>query len=83
MECTARTTAARRRVGRRNRQKPACRAESVITIDPLDIRHVFVGGVGYGRLAQDNDLGGLYVTTDAGRTWSKLTVISSQNYWCH
>lgn len=55
----------------------------VIAVDPFDSKHVLVGGVGYGRLAPDSDLGGLYVTKDGGATWRRETFLSANNYWCH
>ena len=54
-----------------------------IAVDPFDSRHVLVGGIGYGRLTQDNDLGGLYTTRDDGGNWQRETFISANNYWCH
>ena len=44
---------------------------------------MLVGGIGYGRVAADNDFGGLHETADGGTTWRRMTFISSQNYWCH
>ena len=54
-----------------------------IAVDPFDRRHVLVGGVGYGRLASDNDFGGLYATSDGGKSWTRETFVSASNYWCH
>lgn len=54
-----------------------------IAVNPFDAKHVMVGGVGFGRLAADNDFGGLYVTRDGGTTWKRETFISANNYWCH
>jgi photosystem II stability/assembly factor-like uncharacterized protein len=54
-----------------------------IAVDPFDSKHVLVGGIGYGRVAADNDFGGLHVTTDGGATFQRSTVISVNNYWCH
>ena len=54
-----------------------------IAVDPFDNNHVFVGGIGYGRVAADNDFGGLYETVDGGTTWRRMTFIATQNYWCH
>ncbi|WP_457353252.1 WD40/YVTN/BNR-like repeat-containing protein [Roseateles sp. P5_D6] len=54
-----------------------------IAVDPFDPQHVMVGGVGYGRVSQDNDFGGLYVTSDGGATWKRETFVSETNYWCH
>jgi photosystem II stability/assembly factor-like uncharacterized protein len=54
-----------------------------IAVDPFDSAHVLVGGIGYGRLAADQDLGGLYETTDDGTTWRRMNFISAQGYWCH
>ena len=54
-----------------------------IAVDPFDSRHVLVGGVGFGRLSSDDDFGGLYRTTNRGRTWQRLTFVSANNYWCH
>jgi photosystem II stability/assembly factor-like uncharacterized protein len=54
-----------------------------IAVDPFDRRRVLVGGVGYGRVASDNDFGGLYATSDGGKSWTRKTFISASNYWCH
>jgi photosystem II stability/assembly factor-like uncharacterized protein len=54
-----------------------------IAVDPFDSKHVLVGGVGYGRVAADQDFGGLHETTDGGATWRRMTFISAQNYWCY
>lgn len=55
----------------------------VIAIDPFNSKHLLLGGVGYAEVSQGNDLGGLYVSWDAGVTWNRETFISTQNYWCH
>ncbi len=54
-----------------------------LAVDPADSNHVIVGGVGYGRVSADNDLGGLYSTRDGGGTWVRETFFSTGNYWCH
>ena len=54
-----------------------------IAVDPFDNNHVLVGGIGYGRVAADNDFGGLHETVDGGTTWRRMTFIATQNYWCH
>ena len=56
----------------------------VIAIDSHDPSHIRIGGVGYGRVGpQDGGLGGMYTSRDGGRTWTRETFISTQNYWCH
>jgi len=55
----------------------------VIAIDPLNPLHLRIGGVGYGKVGQDEDFGGMYVSQDGGVTWKRETFISSLNYWCH
>ena len=54
-----------------------------VAVDPFDPQHVLVGGIGFGRVSQDNDFGGLHVTSDGGVTWARETFISTENYWCH
>ena len=54
-----------------------------IAVDPFDSKHLLVGGIGYGRVAADNEFGGLHETTNGGTTWRRMTFISAQNYWCH
>jgi photosystem II stability/assembly factor-like uncharacterized protein len=54
-----------------------------IAVDPFDKNHVLVGGIGYGRVAADDDFGGLHQTKDGGSTWHRTTFISTSNYWCH
>lgn len=55
-----------------------------IAIDPFDSKHLIVGGVGYAEVSQTgNDLGGIFVSFDAGVTWMRETFISPKNYWCH
>ena len=56
---------------------------AVIAIDPFDSQHILVGGVGFGEVGVANDLGGMYVSTDAGVTWRRETFITANNYWCH
>jgi photosystem II stability/assembly factor-like uncharacterized protein len=56
----------------------------VIAVDPFDSKHVIVGGVGFAEVsATGKDMGGMYVSLDAGVTWKRQTFISAQNYWCH
>jgi photosystem II stability/assembly factor-like uncharacterized protein len=55
----------------------------VIAIDPFNSNHLLLGGVGYAEVSQGNDLGGLYVSWDAGVTWHRETFVSTENYWCH
>lgn len=55
-----------------------------IAIDPHQVDHIRIGGIGYGRVAPDEaGLGGMYVSLDGGRSWSRETFISAKNYWCH
>lgn len=56
----------------------------VIAVDPFDSKHIVVGGVGYAEVSSTGkDLGGMYVSVDAGVTWQRQTFVSTQNYWCH
>ena len=56
----------------------------VIAIDPIDPNHLRIGGIGFGRLGpQEAGFGGMYTSRDAGKTWTRETFISAQNYWCH
>jgi photosystem II stability/assembly factor-like uncharacterized protein len=56
----------------------------VIAIDPHDRTHIRIGGVGYGEVSGPlRDVGGMYVSRDAGVTWRRETFISTHNYWCH
>ena len=55
----------------------------VIAVDPFDSKHLVAGGVGYGRVSADDDLGGMYTSRDSGKTWRRETFVSSNNYWCH
>jgi photosystem II stability/assembly factor-like uncharacterized protein len=56
----------------------------VIAIDPFNSRHVIIGGVGYAEVSQSgHDLGGMFVSNDAGVTWHRETFVSTRNYWCH
>jgi photosystem II stability/assembly factor-like uncharacterized protein len=56
----------------------------VIAIDPHDPSHIRIGGIGFGRVSpQESGLGGMYTSRDAGKTWTRETFISAQNYWCH
>ncbi len=55
-----------------------------IAIDPFDSTHLLVGGIGYAEVSQTgNDFGGIFVSLDAGVTWTRQTFISEKNYWCH
>jgi photosystem II stability/assembly factor-like uncharacterized protein len=55
----------------------------VIAIDPMDSRHLRIGGVGYGEVGQGEDFGGMYVSRDGGVTWTREIFVSAFNYWCH
>ena len=56
----------------------------VIAIDPRDPNHIRIGGIGFGRVSpQETGFGGMYTSRDAGKTWTRETFISAQNYWCH
>ena len=56
----------------------------VIAIDPHDPSHIRIGGIGFGRVSpQESGFGGMYTSRDAGKTWTRETFISAQNYWCH
>jgi photosystem II stability/assembly factor-like uncharacterized protein len=56
----------------------------VIAVDPFDSKHVLVGGVGFAEVsATGKDMGGMYLSVDAGVTWKRQTFVSNQNYWCH
>ncbi len=55
-----------------------------IAIDPFEPDHMRIGGIGYGRVAPDEaGFGGMYVSLDGGRSWSRETFVSAKNYWCH
>ena len=53
-----------------------------IAVDPFDSKHVLLGGIGYGRLSEDNDNGGLYESKDRGATWKQLMPFEG-HHWCH
>jgi photosystem II stability/assembly factor-like uncharacterized protein len=56
----------------------------VIAVDPFDSKHILLGGVGLAEVSSTGkDLGGIFVSFDAGISWKRLTFISTQNYWCH
>ena len=56
----------------------------VIAIDPFNLGHLRIGGVGADeRSRKKNDFGGMYVSMDSGLTWRRDEFISSRNYWCH
>ena len=55
----------------------------VIAVDPFDSKHLLAGGVGYGRVSANDDLGGLYTSRDTGKSWRRETFVSPNNYWCH
>jgi photosystem II stability/assembly factor-like uncharacterized protein len=59
------------------------RRVGTIAVDPFDSKHVLVGGIGYGRVSDDNDFGGLYSTRDGGTSWVRETFVNVGNYWCH
>ena len=56
-----------------------------LAVDPADSNHVLLGGIDHDlpNLRLTGGLGGLYESTDAGRTWRRLEFVSSQNYRCH
>jgi photosystem II stability/assembly factor-like uncharacterized protein len=59
----------------------------VIAIDPFDTKHIVIGGVSHavgGHIERrDPELGGMYVSFDAGITWKREAFVSPNNYWCH
>lgn len=60
------------------------RGIGVIAIDPFDSKHLLIGGVGFAEVsAEEESLGGLYVSKNGGVKWKRETFISDQNYWCH
>src|SRR5437763_7862826 len=55
-----------------------------IAIDPHDPSHMRIGGIGFGKVSpQEHGFGGMYTSRDEGKTWTRETFISAQNYWCH
>lgn len=54
-----------------------------IAVDPFDSDRVMLGGVSHAYDDQTLSAGGLFVSSDAGRTWTRLDFISTGNYWCH
>jgi photosystem II stability/assembly factor-like uncharacterized protein len=54
-----------------------------IAVDPFDPQHILLAGVGFNEVAQQHDLGGLYVSRNGGITWARLTFGLSGNYWSH
>lgn len=54
-----------------------------IAIDPFDSNHLCIGGVGFLEVANGGDLGGFFVSRDAGVTWQRDTFLGNGNYWCH
>jgi photosystem II stability/assembly factor-like uncharacterized protein len=50
-----------------------------LAVDPFDSRHLRAGGIGYPREIP----GGLFASNDGGKTWTRETFVSKQNYWCH
>ena len=56
----------------------------VIAIDPNDPKHLRIAGIGFGRLSpEEAGFGGMYTSRDAGKTWTRESFISAENYWCH
>lgn len=53
-----------------------------VAVDPFDSKHVFAGGIGYGRLSAGSDSGGLVESRDGGATWARLKPAGG-TYWCH
>ncbi len=52
-----------------------------IAVDPFDSNRLLIGGVGHDP--KQRDPGGLYVSSDGGKTWKRSTIITNGNYWCH
>jgi photosystem II stability/assembly factor-like uncharacterized protein len=51
----------------------------VIAFDPFDSNHVRLGGVRHSSA----DVAGMFVSHDAGKTWTRDTGISPLDYWCN
>lgn len=55
-----------------------------IAVDPFDSKHILLGGAGYYKQSQpDKQDGGIYVSLDAGLSWTRETFVSKGNYSCH
>ena len=55
-----------------------------LAVDPFDSNRIVLGGVGHREVSNsDTDIGGAYISTDAGATWSRQMLAASLNYWCH
>jgi photosystem II stability/assembly factor-like uncharacterized protein len=50
-----------------------------IAIDPFDSKHIRIGGVRH----SPTDVAGMFVTRDAGATWTMETFVSTTAYFCH
>lgn len=54
-----------------------------IAVDPFDSNRVMLGGVSHAYDDQGPSTGGLFVSGDAGKTWTRLDFVSARGYWCH
>ncbi len=50
-----------------------------VAVDPFDSRHLLVAGVGH----RSADARGLFVSTDRGNSWARVTGITASPYQCH
>ena len=54
-----------------------------IAVDPFDSSHVMLGGVSHSYTDQSPSSGGLFLSGNAGSTWTRLDFVSTSSYWCH
>jgi photosystem II stability/assembly factor-like uncharacterized protein len=54
-----------------------------IAIDPFDSKRLMLGGVDHNYTEVTPSSGGLFLSKDSGRHWTKLDFISTNSYWCH
>lgn len=50
-----------------------------IAVDPFDSNHILLGGVGH----RSQDSRGLFVTTDGGLSWARVSAMIPSPYQCH